>query len=147
METRSSSISMCEQQAPVERPGEFGIKWVMLVSGLLTCTMFYAALSPQAALRSAFGETLDGPVASIVVRNWGALIGLVGLALIYGAFNPAARWLALMVAAASKAVFVALVLTSGRPYLGHRVGVSVAVDSVMVLVFVGYLLRRESAAA
>ena len=52
------------------------IKWIMLVSGALTCTMVYAAIAPQAALRSTFGETLEGPLADIVVRNWGALIAL-----------------------------------------------------------------------
>ena len=44
-------------------------KWVMLVSGLLTLTMVQAAFAPQAALRSIFGESLDGPLAEIVVRN------------------------------------------------------------------------------
>jgi hypothetical protein len=58
------------------------IKWIMLVSGLLTCTMLYGAVAPKAALRSTFGEALEGPVADIVVRNWGALIGLVGAMLI-----------------------------------------------------------------
>jgi len=48
------------------------------VSGVLTCTMVYAAIAPQEALRSTFGETLDGPVADIVIRNWGVLITLVG---------------------------------------------------------------------
>ena len=28
------------------------MKWIMLVSGALTCTMLYAAIAPQAALRS-----------------------------------------------------------------------------------------------
>jgi hypothetical protein len=63
------------------------IQWIMVVSGALTCTMFYAAVAPEAALQSNFGESLDGAAAQIVVRNWGALVGLVGLMLIYGAFN------------------------------------------------------------
>ena len=50
------------------------IKWIMLVSGALTCTMIYAAIAPQAALQGTFGETLAGPLAEIVVRNWGVLI-------------------------------------------------------------------------
>jgi len=54
------------------------IKWIMIISGALTCTMAYAAISPQAALRSTFGEELSGPVADIVVRNWGVLITLMG---------------------------------------------------------------------
>jgi len=45
-------------------------KWLMLVSGLLTCTMFLGLLSPAASLQSNFGETLHGPVAEIIVRNW-----------------------------------------------------------------------------
>lgn len=48
---------------------------LMVVSGVLTLTMVYAAIAPEAALRSTFGATIGGPVADIVVRNWGALIG------------------------------------------------------------------------
>ena len=55
---------------------------IMILSGVLTMTMIYAALAPEAALRSTFGENVSGPVADIVVRNWGALIALVGAMLI-----------------------------------------------------------------
>jgi hypothetical protein len=123
------------------------IKWVMLVSGLLTCTMFYAAVAPGAALRSSFGQTIDGPVAQIVVRNWGALIGLMGLLLIYGAFREPARRIALLVAGASKVVFIALVLSLGQQFLQFQVGVSVVVDSVMVLLFGTYLVTTSGRAA
>lgn len=115
------------------------LRWLMLVSGALTCTMLYAAIAPQAALQSTFGATLDGPVAEIVVRNWGVLVTLVGLMLIYGALVPPARRLVLTVAVMSKAVFIALVLTYGREMLGHQVGVAVAVDAVWVLLFGAYL--------
>jgi len=73
------------------------IKWLMLVSGALTCTMMYAAIAPQAALRSNFGVALEGPVSEIVVRNWGALIGLVGAMLIYVAIAVDAAWVMLFV--------------------------------------------------
>jgi hypothetical protein len=118
-------------------------KWVMLVSGLLTCTMFYALFAPEASLRSNFGETLAGPVAQIVVRNWGALIGLVGLLLIYGAFNESARRTALLVAGASKIVFIALLLTHGRQFLQFQVGTSLLVDALMVVLFAAYLLTER----
>lgn len=58
---------------------------------MLTATMLYASIAPSAALQSTFGESLDGPLADLIVRNWGALIGLVGGMLIYGAFHPPAR--------------------------------------------------------
>jgi len=119
------------------------MKWIMLVSGSLTCTMLYAAIAPQAALRGTFGKTLDGPVAEIVVRNWGVLIGLMGTMLIYGAFNPAARPIVLIVAGLSKVTFIALILVLGQAYLGHQAGVAVISDVIQVSLFVGYLLSAR----
>jgi hypothetical protein len=121
-----------------------GIRWVMLVSGVLTCTMLYAAIAPQAALRSSFGETLEGPLADVVVRNWGVLIGLVGGMLIYGAFVPAVRSLVLVVAGLSKLAFIGLVLAHGERYLG-RAGVAVAFDLVMVVLYAGHLVASRRA--
>ena len=89
------------------------IKWIMLFSGALTSTVFFAALAPNRALNMMFGEVLQGPLAEIIVRNWGVLVGTVGLMLIYGAFNAHARKLVLVVATASKLVFIGLVLTIG----------------------------------
>ncbi len=116
------------------------IKWIMLVSGLLTCTMFYAAIAPQAALISTFGESLEGPLMEIIVRNWGALITLMGVMLLYGAFNPPNRRLILTVAGLSKLVFIGLVLTYGRHYLAHQVGLAIVIDGAAVLLFIGYLI-------
>jgi hypothetical protein len=125
------------------------IKWIMLVSGLLTCTMIYAAIAPQAALRGTFGEALTGPVAEIVVRNWSVLITLVGAMLIYGAFHAAVRPLVLVVAAASKLVFILLVLAHGSRYLGQQAGIAIALDAVWVALFALYLAatRGERAAS
>ena len=114
------------------------IRWIMLASGALTCTMLYAAIAPQAALRLTFGEALEGPVAEIVVRNWGALITLVGAMLIYGAFDPPGRPLILTVAGLSKIVFIWLVVAQGGRYLDHA-GVGIGIDAVMVALFVAYL--------
>ncbi|PZO39432.1 MAG: hypothetical protein DCF19_14335 [Pseudanabaena frigida] len=116
------------------------IKWIMLVSGALTCTLFYAAIAPQEALRSTFGVSLDGQLAEIIVRNWGALITLVGAMQIYGAFKSVSRPLILTVSSISKLTFIALVLIYGRQYLGHQAGIAIAIDSVMVLLFVIYLI-------
>jgi hypothetical protein len=105
--------------------------------------MLYAAVAPQSALRSMFGETLEGPVAEIVVRNWGALIALVGAMLIYGAYDPPGRPLILTVAGLGKLIFIGLVLAQGTRYLGHQAGLAAAIDLVMVALFVGYLVGRR----
>lgn len=111
----------------------------MLVSGALTCTMLYVAVSPQAALRATFGDTLEGPLADIVVRSWGTLIVIMGAMLIYGAYHNAVRPLILTVAGVSKLMFILLVLTYGRQYLGHA-GLAVGFDSLMVALFTTYLI-------
>ena len=113
---------------------------LMIVSGVLTLTMVYAAIAPDAALRSTFGESLSGPVADVVVRNWGALIALMGAMLIYGAWKPDVRSFALIVAGLSKAIFIALVLSHGRRFLGYQAGIAVMVDLVWVVTFAAYLL-------
>jgi pimeloyl-ACP methyl ester carboxylesterase len=124
------------------------IRWIMVISGALTATI-YAAFAPDAALRSTFGETLEGPLAHLVVRNWGALIALVGAMLIYGAFDPHVRSLVLIVAAISKALFIRLVIAQGDRYLDQQAGIAVAIDGVMVLLFAWYLVaaRRPRQAA
>jgi hypothetical protein len=115
-------------------------KWVMLLSGLLTCSMFLALVSPQTSLKSNFGEQLEGPVANIIVRNWGALIGLVGIMLIYGAFAVAVRRFVLVIAATSKLIFIILILSLGKEYLGFGAGTAVFADAIMIALFIAYLL-------
>ncbi|MBY0562638.1 MAG: hypothetical protein K2P58_00530 [Hyphomonadaceae bacterium] len=121
------------------------IAGIMIVSGLLTLTMLYAAISPSAAIQQMFQETPTGAMAAVVVPNWGALIGLMGALLIFGAFNPSSRRLALAVASASKLAFVGLVLAQGERYLSG-VGIAVAIDSVMVVLFAVFLFLSKPAA-
>ena len=116
---------------------------IMIVSGVLTLTMVYAAIAPEAALRSTFGESVTGPVADVVVRNWGALIALVGAMLVYAAGKPEMRPVALTVAGASKTIFIALVLSHGTRFLGYQAGIAVIVDAMWVVVFASYLLAVQ----
>jgi len=115
------------------------IKWIMLISGVLTCTMVYAVIAPQAALRSFFGDGLEGQLAEIIVRNWGALITLVGAIQIYGAFKENSRTLIVVISSISKLVFVSLVMVYGRQYL-DKAGIAVVIDVAVVILFIVYLI-------
>ncbi len=114
------------------------IKWIMLMSGLLTCTMLEAVFTPEAAVAKLFGESLQGPLAHMVIRSWGALITLIGLMLIYAAFNSQYRRFAAVVAACSKLIFVGLVLSAGNPYLSNAAWV-IGFDSVVAIVLLVYV--------
>ena len=119
---------------------------IMVISGLLTLTMLYAAVSPVAASQTFFQETPEGAMASIVVPNWGVLIGLMGALLLYGAFHAPSRKLALVVAGASKIAFIALILMQGDRYLGG-LQTALIVDAVMVVLFAIYLVVGKPGAA
>jgi hypothetical protein len=119
---------------------------IMVVSGLLTLTMLYAAVSPVAASQSFFQETPEGAMASIVVPNWGVLIGLMGALLLYGAFHAPSRKLALVVAGASKIAFIVLILMQGGRYLSG-LQTALVVDAVMVVLFAIYLVIGKPGAS
>ena len=112
---------------------------------LLTVPAAQAAGSsmPWEAPLQAILESIEGPVAEIVVRNWGALIGLMGVLLICGAFREQIRTVALLVAGTSKVIFIALVLSLGQPFLPFQVGVSIVVDTLMVVLFASYLIAER----
>jgi hypothetical protein len=126
------------------------IKWVMLVSGLLTGTMFYAVIAPGPALMSTFGAVLVGPLAEIVVRSWGTLIGLMGVMLVYGAFHEAVRPLVLATAGASKVVYVILVVSIGTDFLPWPAMIVVVSDTLQAMLLAACLIavsRRPDPAA
>ena len=119
-------------------------KWVMLVSGILTSSMVIGLFSPQSLQQSNFGSAMDGALADVVVRNWAALVGLMGIMLVCGAFNPSIRRYSLIIAGTSKVIFIILVLTYGRQFLTFGAGTAVIVDTIMIVLFVTYLLFTAS---
>jgi len=123
------------------------IKGIMVVSGALTMTVAYAAVAPHAALQSTFGETVSGPVAELLARNWGILVGLVGALLVHGAFSPETRRIALLAGGVSKVWFIALVLSNGTRFLGAGAGTAVAADTIMVALYAIYLVATRRASA
>ncbi len=116
------------------------IQWIMIVSGVLTFSMVYAAIVPRAALNAFLGECVEGPAAGIVVRNWGALIALIGAMLIYGAFDPPSRPLILVVACASKLIFIGLVIACGTQTSRRKAGPALVIDATMIVLFAWFLL-------
>ena len=114
------------------------IKWIMLLSGVLTMTMFYGLFAPQAALESMFGTSFNGTLENIVIRSWSALVGLIGIILIYGFFSQKNRVLLISIAAFSKLIFLTLVLLYGQEFLG-KTAPAIVMDSVVIIWSTVYL--------
>ena len=126
---------------------ERSIKWIMLICGLLTSATSYVMFAPEAALRSALGLPISSPMALVVVRHWGALIGLFGLMLIYGAFKDSVRRMVLVTTSAGKAAFIALGLLQGRQFLLSQAGPGAVIDFIAVLLFATYLISSRTQGA
>jgi hypothetical protein len=123
------------------------IKWTMLISGLFTCSMFTSLFLPSAGLEMVFGvSAIEQPFTEIVVRNWGSLIGGVGVLLIYGGFKPHSRYLILIIAAVSKSIFIGLNLLIGSEYLSTSL-LAIGFDSLFILLYVLYLLGNRPSSA
>lgn len=126
---------------------ERNIKWILVVTGLFTLGMLYAFFAPFAALQTLFGATLEGPVANMVVRSWGAFIALVGAMILYVAYRPAVRRFVLVTTGISKIIFVWLVICGGTQFLGHPIAIAALVDIVVIVLFAAYLWRTRRSAA
>lgn len=118
------------------------IKWIMLISGVLTCTMALAIVAPQLAMQRTFGVALEGPLAEVLMRSWGVLVTLIGVMLIYAAFRSIHRNLVLSVAIVSKAALIVLLIGPGRELMTAAAPVMV-LDALMVTVFSLFLLPER----
>jgi len=115
------------------------IKWVMMISGALTATMFYGLFAPQAAVESMFGASFAGPLETLIIRSWSSLVGLIGLVLLYGAFNERNRVFCISIAALSKVVFVSLVLIYGQAFLATAAP-AIIMDCLVILLTLSFLV-------
>lgn len=107
------------------------IQAILVVCGLVTAAMLQFTLMPRRAARSFFGETVDGPMADVAVRGWGLLIALTGGMLLWAAFHPETRTLAIGVALISKVFYMGQLITRGGRFLKGMAGVSVVLDVIM----------------
>ena len=71
-----------------------------------------------------------------------ALVGVIGVMLIFGAFSPQNRVCCAMFAAASKAIFVVLVLLYGQQYLATAAP-AVALDLLVIVFTLLFLLATR----
>lgn len=101
-------------------------------------TMFYGLFAPKAGLESMFGTSFNGTLENIVIRSWSALVGLIGIILIYGFFSQKNRVYSISIAAFSKLIFVTLVLLYGQEFLG-KTAPAIVMDSVVIILSTVYL--------
>lgn len=121
------------------------IQAILVVCGLVTASMLQFALMPSRAARSFFGETVDGPMADVAVRGWGLLIALTGGMMLWAAFHPETRTLAIGVTLISKVFYMGQLMTRGGRFLKGMAGVSVVLDLIMAALLATWMWAEHGA--
>lgn len=121
------------------------IQAILVVCGLVTASMLQFALMPSRAARSFFGETVDGPMADVAVRGWGLLIALTGAMMLWAAFHPETRTLAIGVTLVSKVFYMGQLITRGGRFLKGMAGVSVVLDLIMAALLATWMWAERGA--
>lgn len=121
------------------------IQAILVVCGLVTASMVQFALMPSRAARSFFGETVDGPMADVAVRGWGLLIALTGGMMLWAAFHPETRTLAIGVTLISKVFYMGQLITRGGRFLKGMAGVSVVLDLIMAALLATWMWAEHGA--
>ncbi|MBI3678300.1 MAG: hypothetical protein HY243_16950 [Proteobacteria bacterium] len=115
------------------------IRWILILSGVLTCSMLVMAVAPRYANRVIFGEEISHASHGLVSRSWGAMIFASGLMLIYAAYYAEARLPILLYSIAGKLGFVVLVLS--KPHFRKQRAFTMALgDLVIVALLAWYLI-------
>lgn len=119
------------------------IQWVLLACGVLTCTMIQAVFFPNGTMRAYFGEAPANAAGEMLIRNWGALITIGGIFLVYAAFTPEVRSAAMIVVGAGKLAFILLMLSQPSRFLKGQGLVAVIIDTIMIAVLATYLWATQ----
>ncbi len=117
------------------------IRWILIVCGVATSSMFSMAVAPRFAVRYVFGEEASGAVSDVMARTWGVMIFASGVALVFAAFDVSVRTPVMVLAIVGKAAFSASVLMSNLRK--QRAFAMALADLVMVALFAWYLVAAH----
>ena len=121
------------------------IQTILVVSGLATTSMLLFAIAPAAAQRLMFGEAVQDPIADVVVRHWGLLIALTGGMLVWAAFHPETRTLAIGVALISKVFYMGQLIARRGRFLKGMAGMTVILDLIMAALLATWMWAEHGA--
>lgn len=121
------------------------IQAILVVCGLLTVTMLQFVVMPGRAARSTYGEAVDGALGDVVIRGWGLLIALTGGMLVWAAFHPETRTLAIGVALISKVFYMGQLMAKRDRFLKGMAGMTVVLDLIMAALLATWMWAEHGA--
>ena len=114
------------------------IRLIFVVTGGMTTGAIAFFLFPRFLLQRVFGVEEIGLAMTLITRHWGLLLSLLGVLLVYAAFEPSLRVSVMVVAIIEKVVFAGLVFW-GHLKKSDIAKFAAAGDGLMALLYVLYL--------
>lgn len=121
------------------------IKWVLLITGIITAGLVSFYIAPGPMMRIGLGFETDRKDLLSIVRHWGLLIGLVGGLLIWAAFEPDLRMAAMLVAGLEKLGMIAVVITHRKESWTQKMWPAVIFDTICVILYAWWMLAMHAA--
>jgi hypothetical protein len=116
------------------------IKWILVISGLLTAAGGLAALLfPQPTLKLVFGADNADVLTEFFARHWGALLFVVCSLTIYAAFFPDTRGSILTAAIFEKVIIFFLIFFGNLTRTNMMTAIAI-MDGSLAVLFTAYLL-------
>jgi hypothetical protein len=114
------------------------IELILWITGLATAGALVLFLAPVPMMKLLFGQTPSDALSLLIVRHWGLLLFLVGVLLIYAAYDADIRVPTVIVASAEKTAFALSVFIS--PFHQRSTVLIMALaDAGMVAMYLMYL--------
>jgi hypothetical protein len=85
------------------------IQPILVITGLVTVLAVVMFIAPRPLMKAVFNAERPDSVTLFVARHWGLLIGLVGMLLVFAAYEPSLRAAAMAMAATEKIAAVGLI--------------------------------------
>ncbi len=114
------------------------IELILLITGLATAGALVVFLAPVTMMKILFGQAPSDTLSLLIARHWGLLVALVGVLLVYAAYQAEMRVPTLIVAIVEKlAIALALFMS---PFRRRPAVLAVALaDAGMAAVYLIYL--------
>ena len=109
------------------------IETILVVTGLATALTIVQCVAPRRMLRFAFGFETPQPFTLLMASHWGLLIFLIGVLLVYAAFQPSVRVPSMVIGTVEKLFFAGLIFFGDMPKTGRTMAFAVIDASIAVL--------------
>ncbi|MBD1866036.1 hypothetical protein H6F95_01705 [Cyanobacteria bacterium FACHB-471] len=126
----------------MSKPGRNAAIAILVVIGVITASPVITALNPT-GITSLYNVTFEDDAILLLVRHRQVMLGVLGAALVYGAFLHHLRMMVITAAVVSKLAFIGLCITTPELTQGIQRIIYFDAVSIVLLIIAGVIFWRN----